>query len=261
MLAGSDLNGSVNALKVFNGSLYAGGSFTTANGLSSGGLARWDGTAWNIVGGSFSGTVYCLELYGTQLVIGGTYPGLSGSPNLASYNGTAYATIGTGGTNGPVRALCVGADGLLYIGGDFTTAGGVSASHIARWNGSAWAPVNGGTDNSVFALAAYHNEVIAGGTFGTVRNGGLLSEADARFTIDGIPWITVNPSAPGPLCAGGNVSLSAEAADGYPNVTYTWRRAGTAAQRRGDAGWHFGERFTHREPAALIHPVGRWRFV
>jgi trimeric autotransporter adhesin len=28
--------------------------------------------------------------------------------------------------------------GSLYAGGNFTTAGGVAAPNIARWNGSAW---------------------------------------------------------------------------------------------------------------------------
>ena len=35
-----------------------------------------------------------------------------------------------------VYALAVDASGTLYAGGDFTTAGGVSANYIAKWDGS-----------------------------------------------------------------------------------------------------------------------------
>ena len=43
--------------------------------------------------------------------------------------------------NGCVRALAVidlGAGPALYAGGDFTTAGAASASHVATWDGSTW---------------------------------------------------------------------------------------------------------------------------
>ncbi|MBN2227120.1 MAG: hypothetical protein JW763_07115 [candidate division Zixibacteria bacterium] len=48
-----------------------------------------------------------------------------------------WSALGTG-MNGIVGALTV-YDGKLIAGGDFTLAGGISASHIAAWNGSSWA--------------------------------------------------------------------------------------------------------------------------
>ena len=41
------------------------------------------------------------------------------------------------GLNGEVNAVVVGPDGSLYVGGNFTIAGGVAANNIARWDGSA----------------------------------------------------------------------------------------------------------------------------
>ena len=32
----------------------------------------------------------------------------------------------------------------LYAGGQFTTAGGVSANYIAQWNGSSWSALGSG---------------------------------------------------------------------------------------------------------------------
>ena len=52
-------------------------------------------------------------------------------------------------------------NGDLIAGGDFTSAGGASAAHIARWNGSSWQAVGSGIGGSVFALGIYDGEVIA----------------------------------------------------------------------------------------------------
>ena len=67
---------------------------------------------------------------------------------------------GASDMNGTVRATTMwDPDGagpqpaVLVAGGDFTTAGGVSASRIARWNGTAWSPLGTGMNNAVEALA------------------------------------------------------------------------------------------------------------
>src|SRR4029453_3994839 len=96
---GTGMNSAVQALKSYNGSLYAGGSFSTAGGVNTGGLARWNGTSWSAVGGVFNGIVYALEVHNGDLVIGGSFPGISGSPNVIRYNGSTFSTFGTGGTN------------------------------------------------------------------------------------------------------------------------------------------------------------------
>ena len=59
--------------------------------------------------------------------------------------------------------------GQLVAGGGFDTAGGVAASNLAQWNGSAWQPLGGGTDRYVEALALYGGGLVAGGSFGGVH--------------------------------------------------------------------------------------------
>ena len=69
-----------------------------------------------------------------------------------------WKPLGSGIHGDIVRALIVTSDGSLYAGGNFTAAGGVTASHIARWDGTAWhslgSELAGGGYPIVYALAA-----------------------------------------------------------------------------------------------------------
>jgi hypothetical protein len=98
---------------------------------------------------------------------------------------------GEPGTNDPIVALAVFDDGrgpALYAGGDFTTAGGVSCSRIARWDGSTWSALGSGMNSWVNALAVYDDgrgpALYAGGWFTTA--GGAAVNRIARW--DGSSW-------------------------------------------------------------------------
>lgn len=74
--------------------------------------------------------------------------------------------IGPFNADGPVYEAVVAPNGDLYIGGDFTTVGGVAANRIARWNGTAWSALGTGIPaGRVYAIAFRGNEVIVGGNF------------------------------------------------------------------------------------------------
>ncbi len=98
---------------------------------------------------------------------------------------------GLSGLNGSVYALATwDPDGagpqkeLLIAGGDFTTAGGVPANRIARWDGSSWQSLGSGMNYTVYALTVYNGELIAGGDFTTA--GGVTAKYIARW--DGSSW-------------------------------------------------------------------------
>jgi len=93
--------------------------------------------------------------------------------------------FGINGVNGTVRALAVDGSGNVYAGGGFTTAGGVAANNIAKWNGSNWSSLGTGMNNAVYALAVDGSgNVYAGGIFSTT--GGVAANGIAKW--NGSSW-------------------------------------------------------------------------
>lgn len=220
---GSGTSGAVHALKSYNGQLYAGGVFTTAGGISTGGLARWNGSSWSAVGGSFSGFVYALEVHQGELVIGGSFTGFPGSPNIVKYDGTSFSTLGTGGADQVVRALY--SDGTrLYAGGAFSNIGGVAASRAAFWDGT-WHELPGSPTLTVGAIFGHRGEAHFGGAFDDVEGGATPSPGWARFTPTGRPWFASQPASR-TVDSRADASFTAEVAAGYDDATLRWHKDG-----------------------------------
>ncbi len=190
---GTEMEGSVFALAVHNGELIAAGNFYFPRPSTLGYIARWDGTAWRSLGAGVNNWVYSLTVYNGELIAGGDFTEASGVPanHIARWNGTIWQPLGSGVSHGastaPVNALTV-YRGELIAGGKFITAGGVSVSNIARWNGTVWQPLGTGMPNSVVtALTVHDGELIAGGGFTTA--GGAPANHIARW--NGSAWQAV----------------------------------------------------------------------
>ncbi len=69
------------------------------------------------------------------------------------------------GANDAIRADAKDSAGNIYVGGQFTEIGGVAASHIAKWDGSAWSPLGSGMNSAVDSLVITGNALFAGGNF------------------------------------------------------------------------------------------------
>jgi hypothetical protein len=205
--------------------LIAGGQFITAGGLTANHIARWNGTAWSVLGTGTNGDVRALAYFGGQIVAGGTLTSAGGSAasNIAAWNGSAWAPLGSG-LNATVRALIV-YNGQLIAGGDFTMAGGAAASHLAAWNGSAWAPFNGGADGAVYAMVVSGSDLIIGGVF--THTGPTNSPTNHIADWDGTNWNWV----------GNNPDVSASGTDG---PVFTLSVSGTTLVAGGS--------FTHAGP-------------
>ena len=113
-----------------------------------------------------------------------------------------------------VYALAVsGSD--VYAGGYFTSAGGSTATNIAKWNGSSWSALGSGLNSYVLALAESGNDVYAGGGFTTA--GGKVSAFIARAYLRTVPALSV-------LRSGTDVTVSWPSVD---TAAFMLEQAGT----------------------------------
>ena len=108
------------------------------------------------------------------------------------------------GVNGEVFAL-VGRGTDLFVGGDFTLAGGCPASGIARWDGSNWFSLGDGVSGSVYSLAFLETNLYVGGLFNSA--GGIPATNIAMW--DGHAWHSLN----------GGTGPSANSLDGVEYVS------------------------------------------
>ncbi len=138
------------------GNLYIGGSFAIAGDVFATNIAKWDGNSWSALGS-----------------------GVAASPNYPYYGGA-------------VNALAVsGTD--LYVGGVFTTAGGIAATNVAKWDGSSWSVLGSGMNSNVLALAVSGNDLYAGGWFTSA--GGTAATNIAKW--NGSSWSALGSGVAG----------------------------------------------------------------
>ncbi|MEW6126674.1 MAG: C25 family cysteine peptidase [Acidobacteriota bacterium] len=189
----------VNAFAASGGFVYVGGFFSNAGNGAGNCLARWNGSSWsaiisgNGIGSNGLGAVNAIAVNGTDVYVGGRFTGVGGIPanGIAKWNGTTWSAMGTGlvGIAGLGIANAIAVNGTdVYVGGFFSTAGGVSANNIAKWNGTSWSalgsPTNG-VNNEVKAIAVNSSgEVYVGGAF--TAAGGASVNRIARWS--GTSW-------------------------------------------------------------------------
>ena len=166
-------------------------------------VARWDGVRWHGLGGPMTGgtdTVYALGIFddgsGPALYAAGNFTAAGGVPavDIARWNGEAWSALGSGTSGGRIYALATFDDGsgpALYAAGDFTSAGGLAAVDVARWDGSTWSAVGSGTDGQINALEVFDDgsgpALYAAGYF--TQAGGSPANSIARW--DGTAWSAV----------------------------------------------------------------------
>ncbi|MBZ0205918.1 MAG: PKD domain-containing protein [Flavobacteriales bacterium] len=222
---GSGTTSAVYALEVFNGELYAGGTFTQIGDATSNYIARWNGSTWgnvaNLISFMAADGLYATD---TALFIGdggrvrfwnGTnlfnltgvnsssfsssvyslahyqdtlyVGGFFSTPfaHVAKWTGSAYESV-TSGCNAQVSSLLPFQD-QLFVAGNFQYAGDSLVRHTARWNGSAWNPMGAGVNNDVFAHCIFQDTLYIGGRFTTAN--GMPASRVAKW--NGSQWVKV----------------------------------------------------------------------
>jgi trimeric autotransporter adhesin len=189
--------GTVQRVFASNGQLVVAGDFTSAGGApETRNLARWDGSAWSGFSGVINGVVVDACVYNGDLHIAGQFSQLGSlaTRGVARWDGSAWQPVGGGVTasmtSARVDALVVH-DNKLIAGGRFEQAGGVPASNIASWDGSAWQPIGPGFTRGIQTLASYQGELYAAtsSTSGTPQGqfwkwNGLEWTLDLQATLD-----------------------------------------------------------------------------
>jgi hypothetical protein len=198
--ANNGVNGVVIALIVHSDNLgpalFAGGGFTSAGGVVAAHIARWSGSSW--------------------------------------------ASLGTGAANGlnsNVNSMAVYDEGTgpaLFVGGLFTTAGGLSVGRMARWSNS-WSGLgSAGLNGSVNTLASFATDP-AGPALWV---GGVFDTADARPSSNIARWTVVGPAPvivqqPQPHAAYTTQPTTFTVAATGSNLSYQWRLGGVPLNNGG----------------------------
>jgi uncharacterized repeat protein (TIGR01451 family) len=245
----------VSALAVDGSDVYVGGYFSTATNpdgstVTVNNIAKWDGSAWSPLGqgvGS-NNSVGALAVSGSDLYVGGwftTATNADGSTvsvnNIAKWNGSAWAPLGQGVSSTDYAAVSAlvanGSD--VYVGGHFTTAtnpdgSAVTVNHVAKWNGSTWAPLGQGVNgSSVNALAVSGSDVYAGGYFPTATNtDGVIVTVNhvAKYSASTkLATTTSVASSQNPSIVGQPVTFTATVASsgGMPTGSVAFKDGGT----------------------------------
>lgn len=162
-------------LCTFGPDLVVAGNFLKAGGVTTNGIARWDGTQWHSMGAGFNAPVYGICEFNGELYAGGEFT-MSGSTPLkciARWDGTDWVSPGFQlYYNNPlyhpfVHTLKV-IGPKMYIGGGFDRIASGTGVHqgqaICAFDGTAVDTLHGGvTNREVEGIAFYNNELYAGG--------------------------------------------------------------------------------------------------
>lgn len=168
--------------------LYAGGAFEYADGKWCRGAAKWNGVAWDSMGGGFNRFVDFTPFtdkigrilrYKNKIFYFGDFlqAGNKFTRGIGSWNGTNWDSTGYY-PNGAVYDADVYND-TLYICGDFTQIGNLSTNYAAKFDGTNWYPMSFPftTDGPILKIRAFKDKVFATGAW--YANGySLIAEYD-----------------------------------------------------------------------------------
>ncbi len=197
---------SVNSFAELGDDIFVGGMFSQAGVVPARSVARWDGSDWSPLGSGLSngvslGHARTMALLGERLFVGGTFTEAGGVPatGIAVWDGTTWSGVGGGLVRdsiwpGSASAMAVSGTNL-FVAGEFTVAGGMSARSVARWDGVSWSALGEGVELFVHSMVVAGTNIYVGG-FSTAAS--PCGKALVRW--DGSEWTPLGSGlGPGPL--------------------------------------------------------------
>jgi hypothetical protein len=132
----------VYAIALVKDDVYIAGGFYYAGGRLVNHIARWDGSQWHPVGSGLNGGgAGALTVSGGNLYVGGGFDQAGGiQANKIAMRGCfkaacttpGWSALATGMNDGVLALAASGGD--VYVGGDFTTAGGLPSERFGIWH-------------------------------------------------------------------------------------------------------------------------------
>lgn len=179
------------ALGIFAGAAVSAAAATSAASLSE--VLNADGSIDLSSGraGSFSGEGWTMRIdaEGAPRFLRAADEAREIRQAFAGRSGEWDPRFGVAGVEGEIRSLAL-FDGDLYVGGEFTAAGGQEAMNVARWDGVRWHALGLGVDGPVNAMVAAGPYLMLGGSFQNASGLPMPNVAfwdPAAFTWTGLP--------------------------------------------------------------------------
>jgi len=194
---GRGTNGGVFAIAFYNGDLIVGGDFTVAGNVPARFIARWNGRAWEEMGGGFDHTVYALKVSNGTLYAAGQFIGTNTGTELnsiARWDGNAWQPMGFGFN----RTVYDIEDyyGTITVSGNMGTSGGTPVNRVCYWDGDSWRNLGTGMTGTVKDLTTHNQVLYAAGTFSIP---GIGAQYVARWTTN--HWEKIDHTFDAPVVA------------------------------------------------------------
>src|SRR6185312_12853263 len=198
----------INVLYADSNYLYAAGRFNRIAGIHAQGIARWNGSKWDTMGGgidalnyhdtlpgSYPDNTWAIINYHSKLYVAGDFFSLGSvwSVGLGTWNGVKWDSL-------PVQPQTAG-DALavindkLYMGGGFNSVANIPCNGIACWNDTNWSSLNFphfSSWQSISAICEYKGDIYAGGHF--AGNNGAIGNI---MRLDSAGWHAVDTGIKG----------------------------------------------------------------
>lgn len=179
------VSSTVKAFTIFNGALVVGGGFSRANGQLVDKIAKWDGSAWASFGSGFTtgsnsvASVQSLLVWNGVLYAAGQIfdSNFYIYPFVRKWTGSTWIKAASNNIDDSefsyVESI-VNYKQQLYVGGAFSSIGGVPTYHIARLEDNTWKPLGSGLTGSdypfVGAMLVYDSSLYVAGRFEMAGN-------------------------------------------------------------------------------------------
>lgn len=173
-----------------NGNVLAGGSGTFGN-LAANFVAEWNGSTWSIYGHGNSGIYDFAQAPNGDVFAAGAFEVAGGvaANRIARWDGSKWNAVGQG-FNNLANAVAVLPNNDVVVGGTFTmispNAPQAPAGRIARWNGTTWDNMGGGSlsaGSSINDLVVRPNgDLVAVGDFSSIS--GVTASSIARWNAE-----------------------------------------------------------------------------